>query len=86
LPDCDVCGALVDVRDLAQVTAHMHRSRVCARLRERRANIVFNVIGAPAEVEKERSAIKNDFEVKSIYSPAESNAAAWRRKQTSARP
>jgi hypothetical protein len=78
--NCDVCGALVDVRDLAQVTAHMHRSRVCARLRERRANIVFNVIGAPAEVEKVRSAIKNDFEMKSIYAPAGSNAAAWRRK------
>jgi hypothetical protein len=22
--NCDVCGALVDVRDLAQVMAHMH--------------------------------------------------------------
>lgn len=50
------------------------------------ANIVFNCLGAPAEVEKERSAIGNDFGVKSVYSPAESNAAAWRRKQTSARP
>jgi 3-hydroxybutyrate dehydrogenase len=58
----------------------------CARLRERRSNIVFNGMGAPAEVEKERSAIKNDFGVKSVYSPAESNATAWRRKRTSARP
>jgi hypothetical protein len=30
---------------------------------------VFNGMGAPAEVEKERSAIKNDFGVKSVYSP-----------------
>jgi hypothetical protein len=32
---------------------------------------------APAEVEKERSAIENDFGEKSVYSPAESKAAAW---------
>jgi hypothetical protein len=43
-----------------------HRSRVSARLRARRATIVFNGMGAPAEVEKERSAIKNDFGVKSV--------------------
>jgi hypothetical protein len=55
-------------------------------LRERRANILFNVMVAPAEVEKQRSAIKNDFGVKSVYPPAESNAAVWRRKRTSARP
>ena len=34
------------------------------------ANIVLNGIGAPADVEKERSAIENDFGVKAIYSPA----------------
>jgi 3-hydroxybutyrate dehydrogenase len=31
---------------------------------------VLNGIGAPADVEKTRSAIENDFEVKAIYSPA----------------
>jgi 3-hydroxybutyrate dehydrogenase len=35
------------------------------------ANIVLNGIGAPAEVEKERSAIENDFGVEAIYSPAD---------------
>jgi 3-hydroxybutyrate dehydrogenase len=34
------------------------------------ANIVLNGIGAPADVEKARSAIENDFGVKAIYSPA----------------
>jgi NAD(P)-dependent dehydrogenase (short-subunit alcohol dehydrogenase family) len=34
------------------------------------ANIVLNGIGAPADVEKTRSAIENDFGVKAIYSPA----------------
>jgi 3-hydroxybutyrate dehydrogenase len=34
------------------------------------ANIVLNGIGAPADVEKERSAIENDFGVKAVYSPA----------------
>jgi 3-hydroxybutyrate dehydrogenase len=34
------------------------------------ANIVLNGIGAPAEIEKTRSAIENDFGVKAIYSPA----------------
>jgi 3-hydroxybutyrate dehydrogenase len=35
------------------------------------ANIVLSGMGAPAEVEKERSAIENDFGVKSVYSPAD---------------
>jgi hypothetical protein len=43
---------------------------VCACLRERRANIVFNGMDAAAEVEKERSAMENDFGVKSVDSPA----------------
>jgi 3-hydroxybutyrate dehydrogenase len=34
------------------------------------ANIVLNGIGAPADVEKTRAAIENDFGVKAIYSPA----------------
>ena len=34
------------------------------------ANIVLNGIGAPADVEKTRTAIENDFGVKAIYSPA----------------
>ena len=34
------------------------------------ANIVLNGIWAPADVEKTRSAIENDFGVKAIYSPA----------------
>jgi 3-hydroxybutyrate dehydrogenase len=34
------------------------------------AHIVLNGIGAPADVEKTRSAIENDFGVKAIYSPA----------------
>jgi 3-hydroxybutyrate dehydrogenase len=32
------------------------------------ANIVLNGIGAPADVEKTRAAIENDFGVKAIYS------------------
>ena len=35
------------------------------------ADIVLNGIGAPADVEKERSAIENDFGVKAVYSPAD---------------
>ena len=35
------------------------------------ANIVLNGIGAPADIEKERSAIESDFGVKAIYSPAD---------------
>jgi 3-hydroxybutyrate dehydrogenase len=35
------------------------------------ANIVLNGIGAPVDVEKERSAIENDFGVKAVYSPAD---------------
>ena len=34
------------------------------------ANVVLNGMGAPAEVEKERSAIESEFGVKAIYSPA----------------
>ena len=42
---------------------------MCACLRERRANIVFNGMDATAQVDKERSAIENDFGVKSVYAP-----------------
>ena len=43
----------------------------CARaLAGAGANIVLNGIGAPADVEKTRTAIENDFGVKAIYSPA----------------
>jgi 3-hydroxybutyrate dehydrogenase len=35
------------------------------------ANIVLNGMGAPADVEKERSAIEGDFGVKAIHSPAD---------------
>ncbi|MGY3477719.1 3-hydroxybutyrate dehydrogenase [Bradyrhizobium ottawaense] len=35
------------------------------------ANIVLNGMGAPADVEKERSAIESQFSVKAIYSPAD---------------
>jgi 3-hydroxybutyrate dehydrogenase len=35
------------------------------------ANIVLNGIGAPADIEKERSAIESDFGVKVVYSPAD---------------
>jgi 3-hydroxybutyrate dehydrogenase len=35
------------------------------------ANVVLNGMGAPADVEKERSAIENDFGVKAVYSPAD---------------
>src|SRR6267154_130061 len=34
------------------------------------ANMVLNGIGAPADVEKTRIAIQNDFGVEAIYSPA----------------
>jgi 3-hydroxybutyrate dehydrogenase len=34
------------------------------------ANVMLNGIGAPADVEKTRSAIENDFGVKAMYSPA----------------
>ena len=34
------------------------------------ANVMLNGIGAPADVEKTRSAIENDFGVKAVYSPA----------------
>jgi len=35
------------------------------------ANIVLNGIGAPTEVEKERSAIESELGVKAVYSPAD---------------
>src|ERR1700742_4657491 len=35
------------------------------------ANIVINGFGAPADIEKERSATEADFKVKAVYSPAE---------------
>jgi 3-hydroxybutyrate dehydrogenase len=35
------------------------------------ANVMLNGIGAPADVEKERSAIESDFGVKAVYSPAD---------------
>jgi 3-hydroxybutyrate dehydrogenase len=35
------------------------------------ANVVLNGMGAPADVEKERSAIERDFGVKAVYSPAD---------------
>ena len=35
------------------------------------ANIVLNGMGAPADVEKERSAIESDFGVKAVYSSAD---------------
>src|ERR1700760_1747239 len=35
------------------------------------ANIVINGFGAPADIEKERSAIEADFKVKAVYSPAD---------------
>jgi hypothetical protein len=37
-------------------------------------------MGAAAEVEKERSAIENDFGVKSVYSPADGLAAKANRR------
>jgi len=35
------------------------------------ANVVINGFGAPADIEKERSAIESEFKVKAIYSPAD---------------
>ena len=35
------------------------------------ANVVINGFGAPADIEKERSAIETDFKVKAIYSSAD---------------
>src|SRR6201986_3246693 len=35
------------------------------------ANVVINGFGAPADIEKERSAIENDFKVKAVYSAAD---------------
>jgi NAD(P)-dependent dehydrogenase (short-subunit alcohol dehydrogenase family) len=34
------------------------------------ANVMLNGIGSPADIEKTRSAIENDFGVKAMYSPA----------------
>ena len=36
------------------------------------ANIVINGMGAPADIERERSGIETDFKVRAVYSPAES--------------
>jgi 3-hydroxybutyrate dehydrogenase len=35
------------------------------------ANIVLNGMGAPADIEKERSSIETDFKVKAVHSPAD---------------
>src|ERR1700689_1924056 len=35
------------------------------------ANVVINGFGAPADIEKERSAIETDYKVKAAYSPAD---------------
>jgi 3-hydroxybutyrate dehydrogenase len=35
------------------------------------ADIVLNGIGVPADIEKQRSAIENDFSVNAVYSPAD---------------
>src|ERR1700750_2171649 len=35
------------------------------------ANIVINGMGAPADIERERSGIETDFKVKAVYSPAD---------------
>ena len=35
------------------------------------ANIVLNGMGAPADIEKERSGIEKDFKVKAVHSPAD---------------
>jgi 3-hydroxybutyrate dehydrogenase len=35
------------------------------------ANVVINGFGAPADIERERSAIETDFKVKALYSPAD---------------
>src|SRR5260370_16853034 len=36
-----------------------------------RANIVLNGMGAPADIENERSRIETDFKVKAVHSPAD---------------
>ena len=40
------------------------------------ANIVLNGMGAPADIEKERSGIERDFKVKAVHSPADMTKAA----------
>ena len=35
------------------------------------ANIVLNGMGAPADIERERTAIESDFKVKAVHSPAD---------------
>ncbi len=40
------------------------------------ANVVINGFGAPADIEKERSAIEKDFGVKAVYSPADMSKPA----------
>src|SRR6185312_4622887 len=44
----------------------------CARVFARAgANVVLNGMGAPADIEKERSGIETDFKVKAVHSPAD---------------
>ena len=40
------------------------------------ANIVLNGMGAPADIEKERSAIETDYKVKALYSSADMSKPA----------
>ena len=40
------------------------------------ANVVINGFGAPADIEKERSAIETDFKVRAVYSPADMSKPA----------
>jgi 3-hydroxybutyrate dehydrogenase len=40
------------------------------------ANVVINGFGAPADIEKERSAIETDYKVKALYSSADMTKAA----------
>jgi 3-hydroxybutyrate dehydrogenase len=40
------------------------------------ANIVLNGMGAPADIEKERSGIETDFKVKAVHSPADMTKSA----------
>jgi len=42
----------------------------CARVAGAGTNVMLNGIGAPADVEKTRSAIENDSGVKAMYPPA----------------
>src|ERR1700675_326472 len=44
------------------------------------ANIVLNGMGAPADIEKERSGIETDFKVKAVHSPADMTKPAEKEK------